>query len=264
MRKTTLFSVMLFAALLLLMILPVNTLNAQGGVTVETTTTVRLRSGPGTTYPVVASIPPKTTLNIEGRSANRQWVQVNFNGAVGWLSVSLGKVNGDLNSVQVINVPTPISPAVIRRQTQQLCVTNAAIAGAPNYDGSPGTHPVIVLRNKGGTHPFNGSMRGINGANPQIAACLGDQTTETIETCPYVSLSSDDESTITRKVQFIDVRVIVILTGQQIGSTRLVGSTPGECKPVELFRIGQKNIDRVGGAVAAKQLLDYLTPFAKK
>lgn len=86
----------LLLTLLLGMTLPVL---AQGGVTVRTTTNLRLRAEPTTTAPVLVVIPFRTSLTALALSADRQWVQVSYNGATGWvarryLRVTAGSLDG--------------------------------------------------------------------------------------------------------------------------------------------------------------------------
>lgn len=86
----------LLLALLLTAALPAL---AQGSVTVRTTTNLRLRAEPTTAAPVLAVIPFRTSLTALALSADRQWVQVSYNGATGWvarryLRVTAGALDG--------------------------------------------------------------------------------------------------------------------------------------------------------------------------
>jgi uncharacterized protein YraI len=46
---------------------------------------LRMRSGPGTTYPQIASLEWGTVVDIIGRSADNQWYKVQYAGATGWV-----------------------------------------------------------------------------------------------------------------------------------------------------------------------------------
>lgn len=83
-----------------------NTTYAQAGVIVTTKWQVNFRSGPGENYSSLGKIPPKTTLPAAGRDAANRWVQVNNNNVLGWLAVSLVTVNGDINTLPVVQAPT--------------------------------------------------------------------------------------------------------------------------------------------------------------
>jgi len=60
------------------------TVSAQTGVTGTTTVYLRMRSGPGTTYLQLGLIPTGRTVPVVGRSADSQWVFVQYNGLQGW------------------------------------------------------------------------------------------------------------------------------------------------------------------------------------
>src|SRR5687768_376258 len=73
----------LFAVLFLLAAWPAS---AQSDVYVTTQDFVSLRAGPAERFERYDVIAPATTLPAIGRSANMQWVQVDYNGVAGWIS----------------------------------------------------------------------------------------------------------------------------------------------------------------------------------
>jgi uncharacterized protein YraI len=258
----------LFLVLLLLatafLIAPVTSSQAQGGITATAKSQLTFRSGPATTYGSLGLIPSKTVLPAIGRNAKNTWVQVNFNNTPGWVIVSLVTVTGDLNALPVVEVPAPpkpISASSIRAATNKICTTHVAVNGAPAYDGQPGLHPAIFLNNttRGGTHVWNSRMSGLTGTKPQLAVCIGAPITTTYQSCPY-------EGDHTLKLQDISVTVSVVMisTGQEIGSTVLVGERPQDCQPQELFYIGRQEMIRTGKAPTTDQLKAFITPFVKK
>jgi uncharacterized protein YraI len=59
-------------------------LNAQSGITITTRYQVQLRSGPDAKFPSLGVVPVDTTLPAVARTADRQWIQVNFQETLGW------------------------------------------------------------------------------------------------------------------------------------------------------------------------------------
>lgn len=62
---------------------------------------LNLRSAPGENSQVLAQIPYLTTMGVQGRSADSQWVQVSFEGQTGWVSVEYGRLSGDIGAAPV-------------------------------------------------------------------------------------------------------------------------------------------------------------------
>jgi uncharacterized protein YraI len=262
----------LFLVILLLttvfLIAPVTSSQAQGGITATAKSQLTFRSGPATTYSSQGLIPAKTVLPAIGRNATNTWVQVNFNNAPGWVILSLVTVTGDLNALPVVEVPAPpkpVSASSIRAATNTICTTHVAVNGAPAYDGQPGLHPAIFLNDtpRGGTHTWNYRMTGLTGTKPQLAVCLGAPVTTTYQSCPY---ESPKYPNLTLNLQDISVtvKVVMISTGQEIGSTILVGTRPLDCQPIEAFYGGSLVKTRVGAAPTVDQLKAFITPYIKK
>lgn len=76
-------------------------LPAQEAVTITTGYTLKIRSGPGTDYDQVGTVPYNTTLPVLGRDEGANWVFVDYAGARGWIAAWLATVSGDLSSVPV-------------------------------------------------------------------------------------------------------------------------------------------------------------------
>ncbi|GAB4477371.1 MAG: hypothetical protein Kow00124_20510 [Anaerolineae bacterium] len=68
-----------------------------GGVTATTTGALRMRSGPGTSYAHLLSLPAGTTVPVSARRGD--WLQVSYNGTTGWVAGWYCRVSGDLASV---------------------------------------------------------------------------------------------------------------------------------------------------------------------
>jgi uncharacterized protein YraI len=74
-----------------------------------TTASVNMRTGPGTTNPIITVLPANALVTVTGRNADRSWYQVVFNGQQGWVSAQFLR----LSCVQGVPVITnPVQPPV--------------------------------------------------------------------------------------------------------------------------------------------------------
>lgn len=89
---------------------PVASLSMPGRVTASS---MRVRSGPGTEYLMIAGVRFDAVVEISGRTADNTWLL----SELGWLFAEYVEVDGDLNSLPVLYdfdsglpSPTPITP----------------------------------------------------------------------------------------------------------------------------------------------------------
>lgn len=80
----------------------VPTENPGGAVTGVAISTVRVRSGPGTSYSSVGAVDSGATVEIVARTANNAWVFIHYNGIQGWVATWLLTVTGDVNTLPVL------------------------------------------------------------------------------------------------------------------------------------------------------------------
>ncbi len=79
----------------------------RGDATVKSTT-VNVRAGPSTSYPVVATLRQGDVVRIIGRSADSQWVKIELTGqSQAWVAASLLDIAIDLARVAVATAPAP-------------------------------------------------------------------------------------------------------------------------------------------------------------
>ncbi|MFZ4826869.1 MAG: endo-1,3-alpha-glucanase family glycosylhydrolase [Phototrophicaceae bacterium] len=71
------------------------------GLTFNLGYNAKFRSAPSTSGTQLAQIPFGTVLEVVGRSSDNAWLQVNYNGGSGWVSLSLGTLSGDLNGLPI-------------------------------------------------------------------------------------------------------------------------------------------------------------------
>ena len=76
--------------------------SSPGGVTATVYSgRLNMREGPSTTYMIMTKLPWGTIVPVVGRTTDSAWLQVNYQGASGWIWAAYTSVNGDLNSVPV-------------------------------------------------------------------------------------------------------------------------------------------------------------------
>ncbi len=73
-------------AALALVVLPFWASSAISQTAGFTTTSVHMRAGPGTNYPVVATLPQDATIEIYGCQTGYSWCDTSWNSARGWIS----------------------------------------------------------------------------------------------------------------------------------------------------------------------------------
>jgi uncharacterized protein YraI/predicted Zn-dependent protease len=79
---------------------------APGAVTGVATSTVRVRSGPGTNYQPLGAVDAGTRVNIVGRNVTGSWVLIQSQNGQGWAATWLFEITGDINSVPVVEAQT--------------------------------------------------------------------------------------------------------------------------------------------------------------
>ena len=71
---------------------------------------IRMRKGPGTQFPTIATIPLKTTLTALARSANSDWVGVEYQSQRGWLNITVLNITGRFGSLPVKDENSLLAP----------------------------------------------------------------------------------------------------------------------------------------------------------
>jgi len=133
------------------------TVSAQSEVMVTTTDNVQLRSGPGRDFSSLGVVPYNTTLPGIGRNEDSSWVQVNYNGTVGWIATFLLNWTGNVDMLPVggavVSPPAASPPApgsVTAVNSSTLNVRSAPNTGAATLGQlAPGT--TITLNGRWGS-----------------------------------------------------------------------------------------------------------------
>ncbi|HLV34303.1 MAG TPA: endo-1,3-alpha-glucanase family glycosylhydrolase [Spirillospora sp.] len=74
---------------------------APSGATYTTNYRVSLRGGPGESFPRLDTLPYLAVVQVIGRTADSQWVQVEYNGQTGWVSTELGNISVSVQTLTV-------------------------------------------------------------------------------------------------------------------------------------------------------------------
>jgi Tol biopolymer transport system component/uncharacterized protein YraI len=99
---------------------------------------LNVRSGPATSYSIVAKATPGDTLTLIGRNASSDWAQVNTaTGATGWVAARYLTLNGELATLPV--AATTAAPATVETPTVQTVATTASETTATTGAASPAT-----------------------------------------------------------------------------------------------------------------------------
>lgn len=90
---------------------PTPTSSPTPGPQLSAASTVNVRSGPGTNYPVVAALPPNVIVLVTGRNNEASWWQISSpEGASGWVANSVVQVSNTANVPVVAAPPPPPTP----------------------------------------------------------------------------------------------------------------------------------------------------------
>ncbi len=135
---------------------------AQGfPVAVVVATSINVRGGPGTNYPIVGGLSNGVSCAIFGRNADASWWQVGCpNGVNGWVFTELIAISGDITNVPIVNAAPP---------PQQVAPPAPPPPSGPVQGGGSGVwavnywnnrdligDPVLVQReDRGGHRPLN-------------------------------------------------------------------------------------------------------------
>ena len=108
-----------------------------GSLVGEVLTTTTIRSGPGSTYPILGTVPRGALVSVVGRDENQAWLQVSYppgSELLGWVSIAFIEVSGDVSRLVVakageppsIVIPTSIvieTPTALPAATEPLAPT---------------------------------------------------------------------------------------------------------------------------------------------
>lgn len=87
-----------------------------GGVTITViyTDPMNVRAGPGLYYDIIGQLNPGEVRSALGISPGREWIQISFDGGLGWVYASYVSIaGGGLQIIEPPPTPTPLTTATI-------------------------------------------------------------------------------------------------------------------------------------------------------
>lgn len=73
---------------------------------------LRVRGGPSRAYPVLANAPRYTVFSLLGRSSNSLWLQVNFEGTLGWVATQFVELQQGVGSIEALPIDGIVADSV--------------------------------------------------------------------------------------------------------------------------------------------------------
>ncbi len=102
---------------------------------------VNVRSGPGIEFQRIGVLEPDSTADITGRTADDEWLQIDYQGQRGWIAYFVVSITGSLDDITVAAIPitaaTRIPPAVELVARYNLNFRTKPTIGAPVIDVIP-------------------------------------------------------------------------------------------------------------------------------
>jgi uncharacterized protein YraI len=150
--------------------------SATSSTTAKLTSGLHLRAGPGTGYPTLANPPINSLVPLLGRTASSSWVQINFEGTLGWvtsryLELQDGANLGVLPIDGIVAESLPISQATRDNYIATLKLMLARIDLAqPSLDAIRAAWTDAALAGRTFCHAYPPRPSDYNIPNPLLAA----------------------------------------------------------------------------------------------
>lgn len=137
---------------------------------------LRVRAGPSTGYPVLADAPRYTVLPLLGRTASNRWIQVNFEGTLGWVTASFIEFGPDFSITSlpidgIVADELPISQPVADAFLDTLYLMRARVDLAqPSLDAIRASWTDAALSGRAHCRPYPARPSNYNIPRPLLAA----------------------------------------------------------------------------------------------
>ncbi len=158
--------------------------NPRAGLTTVTSATtgklqnsgLRVRGGPSRSYPVLANAPRYTIFSLLGRTADNLWLQVNFEGTLGWVATNFVELQQGLGVLDTLPIDgivadsPPLSDSGVDTYTDTLKFMLSRVELAqPSLDSIRATWTSIALGNRAQCANFPARPTDYNIPNPVLA-----------------------------------------------------------------------------------------------
>ncbi len=137
---------------------------------------LRVRGGPSRAYPVLANAPRYTIFSLLGRSSNNLWLQVNFEGTLGWVATEFVELQQGLGTLDALPIDgivadsVPVSEPTFDSFTDVLRLMLARVELAqPSLDAIRSTWTTIALGSRVQCANFPARPNDIQIANAVLA-----------------------------------------------------------------------------------------------
>ena len=140
---------------------------------------MRVRAGPSRAYPVLANAPRYTVFPLLGRTISNGWVQVNFEGTLGWVAVRYIEILGNASVVElpvdgIVAESLPISgPTATDYETTLRLLRDRVELAQPSLDAIRAIWTEIALGGLAACGNFPARPSNYNIPNPLLAAFYG-------------------------------------------------------------------------------------------
>lgn len=152
--------------------------SASSSMRIRLVTGMHLRAGPSTGYPVLANPPRNSVIPVLGRTIGNNWVQVNFEGTLGWIAAD-GRFIELLDGTVIANLPVdgivadslPISEATATDYVATLKFMRDRVDLAqPSLDKVRGSWADAAIAGRVFCHEYPAQPSDYNIPNPLLAA----------------------------------------------------------------------------------------------
>lgn len=150
--------------------------DANSDFAVRMTSGLRVRAGPSTAYPVLADAPINSLVPAFGRTIGNGWVQINFEGTLGWVAARYLEVQNGRSIVElavdgIIADELPISQAVADDYvaTLRLLLDRVNLA-QPSLDSIRASWTDAALTGRASCQPYPAKPTDYNVPRPLLAA----------------------------------------------------------------------------------------------
>ncbi|MEQ8673115.1 MAG: SH3 domain-containing protein [Aggregatilineales bacterium] len=179
--------------------------SASSAISAQLTSGLRVRAGPSTGYPVLANAPFNSVVPLLGRTASSGWVQINFEGTLGWIATRYIEVQNGANLASlpvdgVVAESLPISQPVEEDYIATLrFLLDRINLAQPSLDSIRASWADSALTGRASCQPYPARPSDYNIPNQLLAAFY-------VQLDPIQTLFNDAMANIRRSIDlFIEV-----------------------------------------------------------
>jgi uncharacterized protein YraI len=81
--------------------------------TIASLQSINIRSGPGTAYDAIDQLNPGSPVELVGVDPTGEWLQIEYDGSIGWVSASLVRTDVDISTLPIVNDASPSAGAIV-------------------------------------------------------------------------------------------------------------------------------------------------------